>query len=867
MNEKEVLLIVLAVAGLWLAWWAVRQLVGVLQLCRMRFGPGRIWPAERSAMPRDLAAILDRVGEQLQALGFVREACFMVDPALRNGSPEAAWQDVYRHADSACRAYVLISDMPEPGQLASVVFQINIDGREWRTENRRLHLYLPFPDDWNVADAAADSLAGHWQFHRDRLPAGEAMPPPDAGSLSRQVFDAWRARGLVRERADGWHLTRVAAWRYLRQVMHGQQRVARLPPMQDVEPEALRVFADRRAWEVQERLLADLGMSRRSKVIWFALTAVIGLLGFAWLYSPRTAVLLFAILLVHEFGHALAMRAFGYRNLGVLVLPFLGAVALGRKDDAGPWQKMLMLLAGPLPGLLLGVLCLHLAAVPERAWLTEAGLLMLTINLFNLLPLTPLDGGQIVDTFVFARWPRLRAIFFAISALGLIVVGYRLQSAILAGVGVILAFGIPHLWRRARLEPQQAGEDLVDSFLHRLHAGVAGALPRFAMRMQMLRGLLPSLHGRRPSLRESLLGVSIYLAVIALPLLALRDTAVPGMLLGWLKPAVAAPADKAPPDWEARLALAEGAEARWQILFDAGKWAVSVEDDDAAQARLQAALDELGSLPDDDANRLRRIDTRLALAQVARGDLAQAAYLELLPALRELPPNRQGRLAEALEALNWLAYDHPEARREYLQEAIAVREAMTEGGNAYALHADRVELARLLDRGGDHAGAEVLLRRNLDDQAHRDQRSRALLGWFLVANARAAEAENLLKPGFFDKKPGFPEREALAQAYILQGKSVEAADVLRELLDESGRDNRRRLEYMLDLMTIRPGDGERWRGEAATLHAGLTPQVRRVVIGRLCYEASGNNWESMRGKARLGSLRQLPGAGNEVCLE
>ena len=55
------------------------------------------------------------------------------------------------------------------------------------------------------------------------------------------------------------------------------------------------------------------------------------------------------------------MRAFGYRELGVVVLPFLGAVAFGRKDDAGPWQKLVVLLAGPLPGLILAVVCLEIA--------------------------------------------------------------------------------------------------------------------------------------------------------------------------------------------------------------------------------------------------------------------------------------------------------------------------------------------------------------------------------------------------------------------------------------------------------------------------------------------------------------------------
>lgn len=873
MDEKEVLLILLAVAGLWLAWIAVRQLVAVLQLCRMRFAPGHVTLTGRNGMPAEIAAILDGAGERLRALGFAHEASFLVESALRNGDPEPVWQDVYRHAASAARAYVQLSETPEPGLLAVVAFQSTAAGREWRTENRRLHLHLPFPDDWHLADAHADSLAAHWQFHQARLPADEVSSPRDIAQLGRAVFDAWLDSGILRQRQDGWHLTLLAAWRYLRQLVAGQRRLARLPPMTEIEPEAQRLFADRRAWENQERLLAGLGMSRRGKVAWFVFSALLGFMAFAWLYSPHTAALLFVILLAHEFGHALAMRAFGYRNLGVLVLPFLGAVALGRKDDAGPWQKMAMLLAGPLPGLIVAAICLNLAARPGMAWLNEAGILLLTINLFNLLPLTPLDGGQIVETFVFARWPRLRAIFFALSALALFVVGYKLGSTVLAGVAVLLAFGIPHFWRRSRLEAGIGPEDAVGGILQRLHAIHGPRLPAFALRMQMLRGLLPALRGRRPSLLESLAGAAIYLLVVALPFLALRDTPVPGMLAGWFGPSVSARAAETRPDWEARLAAAGTPEERWQVLYGAGQWAASMEDDAAAQERFQAALDELGKTPDDAVNRLHRIDTRLAMARLARDETAQAAYLEMLPELRRLPPAQQGRLAEALEALNWLAYDHPELRRTYLEQAVSVREAMREGNNAYALHADRVELARLFDRSGDIAGAEALLRRNLDDQDHRDMRSRALLGWFLMAHARAAEAESLLKPGFFDRKPGLPEREALAWAYLVQGKRQEAGTLLVELFDEpgrQGRENRHRFETALDLVAAHAGDTEleaRWRAQATDLHASLEGPAFRGVLGRLCREAESDHWETVRARARLNAFRQLPGIGNEVCPE
>lgn len=70
----------------------------------------------------------------------------------------------------------------------------------------------------------------------------------------------------------------------------------------------------------------------------------------------------------------------------------------------------------------------------------------LSLNYFNLLPFTPLDGGQIVDTFLFARRPRLRFGFFLLSIGALFAVAYALDSTPLAGAALLLALGISGGW-------------------------------------------------------------------------------------------------------------------------------------------------------------------------------------------------------------------------------------------------------------------------------------------------------------------------------------------------------------------------------------------------------------------------------------
>jgi Zn-dependent protease len=128
-------------------------------------------------------------------------------------------------------------------------------------------------------------------------------------------------------------------------------------------------------------------------------------------------VLLTAVLGFHEAGHLVAMRAFGYRDARILFIPFLGAVTTGSRENVPGEQRAIVLLAGPVPGLLLGFSLFLLGATHDPVVRQAAGLLI-AINAFNLLPLGALDGGKLLDVLLFSRGPLLRAVFaIATSAL------------------------------------------------------------------------------------------------------------------------------------------------------------------------------------------------------------------------------------------------------------------------------------------------------------------------------------------------------------------------------------------------------------------------------------------------------------------
>lgn len=128
-----------------------------------------------------------------------------------------------------------------------------------------------------------------------------------------------------------------------------------------------------------------------------------------WGFGVVTAVLLFASVLAHEFGHAIV----SIRNeipVQQITLFIFGGVAQIAQEPQSPGVEFRIAIAGPLVSLALalvfGVVWLATGSVPVLAsaarWLAEVNL---TLVLFNLIPGFPLDGGRVLRSAIWA-WKR-----------------------------------------------------------------------------------------------------------------------------------------------------------------------------------------------------------------------------------------------------------------------------------------------------------------------------------------------------------------------------------------------------------------------------------------------------------------------------
>ena len=145
------------------------------------------------------------------------------------------------------------------------------------------------------------------------------------------------------------------------------------------------------------------------------------------------------LLFVHEMGHVLEAKRQGLPVSAPLFIPFLGALITLKQMPHNAWNEAKLAIAGPIVGSA-GAAAVWIAGeAADSNHLKALAFLGFLINLFNLLPVVPLDGGRIVA----ALHPALWLVGF-LALLGLVFVA---PNPILI---IILIFSGMELWQRWR---------------------------------------------------------------------------------------------------------------------------------------------------------------------------------------------------------------------------------------------------------------------------------------------------------------------------------------------------------------------------------------------------------------------------------
>jgi len=127
-------------------------------------------------------------------------------------------------------------------------------------------------------------------------------------------------------------------------------------------------------------------------------------------------VTLFALVFVHELGHVAAARAFGWTIREVKLLPFGGVAEVEEAGGMPTREEALVALAGPLQNVWMAAVAWAIGHLNgwDSSWSTELVKANLLILGFNLIPISPLDGGKLLQCMLGRFLPYHRALSWSI---------------------------------------------------------------------------------------------------------------------------------------------------------------------------------------------------------------------------------------------------------------------------------------------------------------------------------------------------------------------------------------------------------------------------------------------------------------------
>lgn len=191
--------------------------------------------------------------------------------------------------------------------------------------------------------------------------------------------------------------------------------------------------------KVATKLKAILILLPKVKLFATSATMLVSIAAYTLLWGLRFAVGFVVLLFVHELGHVWQLRREGVKASAPMFVPFLGAFIAAKEFGKDAAAEARVGLAGPVLGSLASLVPLALFAVTGNELFKALAFVGFFLNLFNLLPVLPLDGGRAMAAVSPWMWV---AGFAALVALAIV-----FPNPI---VVLILLLGGLETWRRFR---------------------------------------------------------------------------------------------------------------------------------------------------------------------------------------------------------------------------------------------------------------------------------------------------------------------------------------------------------------------------------------------------------------------------------
>ena len=218
-------------------------------------------------------------------------------------------------------------------------------------------------------------------------------------------------------------------------------------PPQDPPPK--QGFIKRRLAPIGAAIIAFLAKIKtiifllpKAKLLVTAGTMLVSIVAYTTIWGVWFAGGFVVLLLVHEMGHVIALRREGIKASPPMFIPFLGAVISARSLGDNAAAEARVGLAGPILGTIGAAACLVVWRVTGHDYWRALAFTGFFLNLFNLLPVVPLDGGRAMAAM--APW------MWGLGFLGMVALAILFPNPIILIIAVLAGYETYRRWQQQR---------------------------------------------------------------------------------------------------------------------------------------------------------------------------------------------------------------------------------------------------------------------------------------------------------------------------------------------------------------------------------------------------------------------------------
>ena len=409
--------------------------------------------AEPADIPEHITEMCRQYENDIAELGFTFSHCTMIEDIFFVKTAKQNWSYHYVNQDQECYLCLSVKRLSDSNNPWYIDFTAYFsDGTQLITLNHGLNsnLLVDIPQAI-MQDVFNKGLTEQYRIHQDKL--NELLKekeiirlePKDCLAFENQILEVFMenlvAKGKIKPDNNGeYRLTFGTALSDTRKglvaILKQQFAKKKDDPAATSASKTIPLAVDLDAFNTHMQAKKPRQSSMISKIMVLAISLILFIVAFQIRFSLNIILILVIVLFIHELGHYLGMYLFGYKDLRIVFLPFLGAATIGEPGEVSVFKRFLVYILGPAPGLVIGTVFVCLSYETDQEWMYKFGLFTLILNYLNLLPFVPLDGGRICEMLLFFRYPRLQSIFNYISAAAFLLGGILLHDPILGFIAV-----------------------------------------------------------------------------------------------------------------------------------------------------------------------------------------------------------------------------------------------------------------------------------------------------------------------------------------------------------------------------------------------------------------------------------------------